>query len=97
MLSISPTAAEAINEIVDANEVPEEGGVRISVMPSEDSAGATVGLSLVTAPDEEDQVVTEEGAQLFVAPELQNELDDKRLDAAVEGEGVTFAFSERAS
>lgn len=97
MLSISATAAEAINEIMDANEVPEEGGVRISVMPSEDSAGPTIGLSLVPAPAEEDQVVTDEGAQLFVAPELQTELDDKRLDAAVEGEGVTFAFQEQAT
>lgn len=96
MLAITQDATDAIREIATANEVPDEGGLRISVVPTEDASGAAVGLSLVAEPGPDDQVVGEEGAQVFVAPELAPELDDKRLDARVDGEDVAFAFEDQS-
>lgn len=92
MLTISPPAADAIREIVASAEMPDEAGLRISLAPSQDTQGPSIGLSVAPAPAEGDQVVEDDGAQVFVDGELAQALGDKRLVAAVEGEGVKFGL-----
>ena len=44
------------------------------------------------SPGEADAVVEEQGASVFVDDEVSSLLDDKTLDARIEGDQVTFAF-----
>jgi Fe-S cluster assembly iron-binding protein IscA len=45
------------------------------------------------APAEHDQVVDEHGAHVFLAPHAASCLDDKLLDAYIDGQQVRFADS----
>jgi Fe-S cluster assembly iron-binding protein IscA len=57
--------------------------------------GRSVEVSVAPVPAEEDQVVEECGAQVFLEPNVAEALDDKVLDAAVEGGEVRFAVGEQ--
>lgn len=96
MLGISTEAAEAINQIAAETEAPDDAGIRITAQPVSDKE-FSLSLSLAPAPDESDEVVEEEGAQVFVEPQLADFLDDKVLDAAVVGEEVQFSLRPAAA
>jgi len=51
-------------------------------------------LTLASAAAEDDQLVEQEGANLFVANQVAPLLDDKTLDAQTEGEQVAFRLLE---
>jgi Fe-S cluster assembly iron-binding protein IscA len=51
-------------------------------------------LALVDTPDDADQVVSDEGATVFVDSQLGDLLDDKVLDAQVADGQVAFALRE---
>ena len=57
MLTITSNAAEAIRVIVQSADVPEEGGIRISVTQEAETAHAALelALSLPTWHDERDR------------------------------------------
>jgi iron-sulfur cluster assembly protein len=93
MLAISTNAAEAIRGLVAAPEVPESAGLRITPHPARESS---FEASLTATPGEDDQVVEEQGAQVFLEPSAAELLDDKRLDAQIEAGQVTFAIGEQA-
>jgi iron-sulfur cluster assembly protein len=94
VLTISPTASEAIRGLVTSSELPEGAGVRIATGPSE-LPGTSLELSLVTQPRETDEVVEETGATVYVEPDLAPLLEDKELDAKVEGDSVAFRVVDR--
>jgi iron-sulfur cluster assembly protein len=94
MLAISDNAAEAIRGLVAAPEVPDSAGLRITAPLA---AEASFELSVAAAPAEDDEVVEEQGAQVFLEPSAAVLLEDKRLDAQVEAGRVTFAIAERAA
>jgi iron-sulfur cluster assembly protein len=94
MLTITDTAAEAIKGIVASREVPEGAGLRISTRPESPAEGA-FEVSVAPVPAEEDQVVEEAGAQVFLEPHAAEALDDKVLDAEIEGSEVRFAVGEQ--
>ena len=93
MLTITPTAAQAIEAIVASEG--EEAGIRITQEPADDGQ---VGLALTVAPapEAEDQVVVEEGARVFLPPDAAELLDDMALDAQIEGTSVGFKVREQA-
>lgn len=96
MLTITPTAAEAIEIVVGANEeISDGGGVRIAHQPPGDDGQVHLALTLVEAPEPGDQVVEEDNASVFLTPEAATLLDDKVLDAVVEGEQVGFQVLEQ--
>ena len=87
-------AAEAIQAIVDSSpEVAGEAGLRITARPQ----GEQEKLELMIAgiPAEDDEVVEEHGAHVFLDPGAVSYLEDKVLDARVEGEQVGFALLEQ--
>lgn len=91
MLTLTPSAATAIRAIVEGSDLPEAGGLRIA----DDPAGASLTLSLAAVPAEDDQVVAESGARVFLAPKAATMLDDKTLDAGTDGEGhVQFGIAQ---
>lgn len=97
MLTLTPTAAQAVEAIVSRPELPDSAGLRISApAPAQDSAAPSGNLQMgvVEAPQPDDQIV--EGASLYLEQGTAEFLDDKVLDADVEGDQVRFTFSEQA-
>jgi iron-sulfur cluster assembly protein len=94
VLAISENAAEAIQTIVASSpDVPGDAGLRIVAR----SEGEQEKLELMIAaiPAEDDEVVEEHGAQVFLDPEAASYLEDKVLDARAEGHQVGFAILEQ--
>ena len=94
MLTITPHAAEAIRAIVQSTEVPDEGGLRISVA-QQDGAQAALELAVSPAPMEGDEVVEEEGAHVFLDELASAALEDKSLDAEMQGGEISFGIVEQ--
>jgi iron-sulfur cluster assembly protein len=96
VLALTDSAVQAVKDIVSSSEeVSERGGVRLVA----DRAGtqANFQLSVVPLPAEDDEIVEEEGARLFLEPEAAFLLDDKVLDATVEQNKVAFTIADRAA
>ena len=94
MLTITPNAAEAIRAIVANTDVPEEGGIRISIA-RQNGAQASLELALSPAPMEGDNVLELDGAHVFLDELAAMALDDKSLDAEMEGGEISFGIVER--
>jgi iron-sulfur cluster assembly protein len=96
VLAITDTAAEAIRGIVAAPELPDGAGLRIATQPSGGDAAA-LEVSVAETPADTDQVVSEAGARVFVEADAVPLLDDKLLDAQIEGTRVGFMLSDQAA
>jgi iron-sulfur cluster assembly protein len=93
MLTLTPTAAEAVRALVAGAPVDSDtGGIRIA--PGEQTAeGTPLQLALVDAPEPADEQVDSGGAHVFVEPDVAGFLGDKVLDASVAETGqVQFAL-----
>src|SRR3954451_9904539 len=90
MLTLPPTAAEVVRQLVSNSPVDENGGMRIS--PGETTAeGTELEMQLVDSPEETDESVEEAGAHIYLEPTVVEYLDDKVLDAHLhEGGGAHF-------
>lgn len=95
MLTLTESAADAIREIVAAPEVPEGAGLRIATQPGAHESG-TLEVTVAAVPAESDQVLDEDGARVFVEAAAADLLDDKLLDAQIEGTHVGFLLSDQA-
>lgn len=90
MLTLTQTAAEAVEELVARVPLAEEGGVRIR------DTGGSAGfeLSVTPAPAPEDTVVVEGNARVFLDERAAAALDDRVLDAELSNDGaVRFALA----
>jgi iron-sulfur cluster assembly protein len=94
MLAISETAADAIRGIVASPEVPEGSGLRIASQPDAARPG-TLEVSVAEIPAESDQVLDRSGARVFVERTAAELLDDKLLDAQIDGNRVGFTISDQ--
>jgi iron-sulfur cluster assembly protein len=94
LLAITETAATAIKSLTASQEQPEEAGVRIA---ARDDAAVdspeSLKLSVVEGLAEDGQVVDKHGAYVFLEPHAASYLDDKLLDADIDGHQVRFAVS----
>ena len=96
MLTITPTAAEALDTIVaSVPDAPDSAGLRIAPSAANGSQ-AGFSLQLATEPEPGDQVVAGAAHPVFVDATVAEELDDKVLDAQIEGEQVGFMLAEGA-
>jgi iron-sulfur cluster assembly protein len=96
MLTVTPTAAEAVRALVAGAPVDDDsGGIRIS--PGAQTAeGTSLQLALVDAPEKADEEIDAGGAHVFLEPQVADFLDDKVLDASVDpGGGVRFSLLDR--
>ena len=97
LLQISSTAADAIEEITGS--VPGSSGVRIAALPeaSTNGSGPTTVFDFypTEGPGIGDQVVEEQGVQVFLEPDVVPYLDNKLLDAEITGEEVRFTVEEQ--
>jgi len=94
LLALTDSAVEAVKNIVSSSyEVAETTGLRMVA----DLAGtrANFQLSIVPVPAEDDEVIEEQGARVFLEPQAASLLGDKVLDASVEENQVAFTIADR--
>jgi iron-sulfur cluster assembly protein len=94
MLTITSNAAEAIRAILESTDVPDEGGIRISIA-QQNGAQASLELAISPAPMAGDEVLEEGGAHVFLDEMAALALDDKSLDAEIAGDEISFGIVER--
>ena len=90
MLTLTPAAAEVVRSILA--DAPEEGRGGLRIAPAEPTAeGFAFELTVVDAPQEDDETLEEDGATLYLEPEAAVLLDDKILDAEIGDGQIRFA------
>lgn len=91
MLTMTDSAVTEIRNLTDLPAAPEGSGLRIAADPT---TGLT--LSLAATPAEDDTVLNNDGARLFLDSDVTTLLDDKSLDAVKDPGGeVQFALAEQ--
>jgi Fe-S cluster assembly iron-binding protein IscA len=87
MLALTEDACHAIEGILEQSE--PGAGIRIAPS-SQDGPTGGLSMSVAPAPSQDDQVVENDNALLFVDSDASTFLDDKVLDATVSGAEVQF-------
>jgi iron-sulfur cluster assembly protein len=91
MLTLAPSAVEAVDSLLHRPEVPDDAGLRIS------SAGESrLTLEIAPEPAPGDQVIEEGGARVFVEPEAAPMLENVELEARTQGDQVAFGLTPQA-
>jgi Fe-S cluster assembly iron-binding protein IscA len=96
MLTLTPVASEAIRQLSAQTDDPDASGIRISPGP-ETPEGTALELTLVEEPEPEDEKVDEDGATVYLEPQVAGFLDDKVLDAQLEEGRVTFVLRDETT
>jgi iron-sulfur cluster assembly protein len=96
LLALTDSAVEAVKHIVSsAEEASETAGLRL--VAQQVGTQANFQLSVVPLPAEDDQVIEERDARVFLEPKAASLLDDKVLDAAVERNRFAFTIADQAA
>ena len=93
MLALTQGAADAVEAIVAQPEAPESAVLRITTRTESDNGAGPhqeLEMALVTEPQAEDVIV--EGIPIAVEPSTLEFLDDKILDAEMQGTGFRFSL-----
>jgi Fe-S cluster assembly iron-binding protein IscA len=94
MLTLTDRAVNAVKEIVATSEADSDtGGLRMAANPT--ASASNFQISVAALPGEDDQVVEEHGARLFLDQQAAQLLDDKVLDAIVEPDQVAFTLADQ--
>ena len=90
-LTLTDNAVEAVKEIV-ASAPGDQDSSGMRIVASETAEGrASFELSIASVPGEDDEVIEEQGARVFLESGASDLLDDKSLDARV-GSDRQIAF-----
>ncbi|MGH2820860.1 MAG: hypothetical protein ACRDJ5_09420, partial [Actinomycetota bacterium] len=76
------------------SDLPEEAGLRISAQ-STGQQEAVLELTVAIDPEISDEVISREGIKVFIEPQAARFLEDKRLDALMQKEGIQFTISDQ--
>jgi Fe-S cluster assembly iron-binding protein IscA len=96
MLMLTDTARKAIESVVANAEMPDGSGLRIDAPdqpPSPAPGGAPLQLEVAREPADQDQVVSDGGAKVFVSPRVAPLLNDKLLDVRVNEGKMQFVIA----
>lgn len=94
LLTLTNNAAEAVRTALEtAPGLPEGGGLRI--VPQQTGGASGLAMAMAPLPQDDDQVIEEEGARIFVAAEVAPYLEDKVLDAEQQGDSIQFSLSDQ--
>jgi iron-sulfur cluster assembly protein len=94
MLELTDSAAEAVRALVAAaDETAETGGLRVAAEDQGEQVSLQFNVAVV--PAEDDEVVEEYGARVFLEPTAASLLEDKILDAAIEDDRIAFVLMDR--
>jgi Fe-S cluster assembly iron-binding protein IscA len=89
MLTLSPSAVEAVDHLLHGESVPEGAGLRIGT--TDDAQQLTLALTAAPAPG--DEVIEESGARVFVDPQAAPLVDNAQLEAQTQGDQVAFGLA----
>ena len=93
MLTMTDSAAEAVRRISAGSGLEPEPGLRISAgAPTPE--GTPLEISLAPEAEPSDQTVDNGGAHIYLDEMVAPALDDKVLDADVDGDQIRFALRE---
>ncbi len=87
MLQVTDSAATVFRVILSQGDV-EGSAIRLAAMPTEEPGRAEISFLAVDGPHAGDVEVPAPGVQVYVEPELANELDDAVLDAEATQDGA---------
>jgi iron-sulfur cluster assembly protein len=94
LLALTDSAVEAVKSIVSSSdEASETSGLRM--VAEQAGTQANFHLSVVPMPAEDDEVIDEQGARVFLEPEAASLLDEKVLDANLEQDQVAFTIADQ--
>jgi iron-sulfur cluster assembly protein len=93
VLALTDNAVEAVKNVTSLANGVETAGLRMVA----DRVGteASLELSVAALPAEDDQVIEEQGARVFLEAEAATLLDDKLLDASLEQNRVAFVIMDQ--
>ena len=92
MLTLSPSAVQAVDALLHSPSVPEDAGLRIGA-----EGDSQLTVELVAEPAPGDQVIEEGGARVFVDPDVAPVVETAQLDARTQGDQIAFGLSPQAS
>lgn len=93
MLTLTETATTVVKAIIEQNPEMDATGLRINASANGE---ADLSVEIVAAPQPSDAVVEQDGARVFLDETAIAALEDKVLDAQVDGEGaVSFAIGQQ--
>jgi iron-sulfur cluster assembly protein len=94
LLALTDNAVQVVKEILSSSdEVSETAGLRM--VAERAGTQANFHLDVVPLPAEDDQVIEEQGARVFLEAEAASLLDDKVLDASVDQNQVAFTITDQ--
>ena len=96
MLALTQGAADAVETIVTQEEAPESAVLRITSRTESENGSEPqreLEMALVTEPQEDDVLV--DGIPIAVEPATLEFLDDKILDAEIDGGGFHFSLYQQ--
>lgn len=96
MLTLTPTAAAVVTNLLEDADLPENASVRIQRGgdPGEEQA---IGIAIVDHRGDDDEAVPAgPNNEVFLAPDVAGLLDDQILDADIEDGNVAFTLRPQA-
>src|SRR5712691_10762627 len=88
MLVLTEAAAEVVKSVTSTPQTPDETGLRIVSSASKPDDPSALEVTAAAGPGENDQVIEEAGARVFLEPQAAAYLDDKVLDAQIDEQGT---------
>jgi Fe-S cluster assembly iron-binding protein IscA len=88
MLTLSPSAVEAVDSLLQRPDVPDEAGLRIRT-----AGESQLTIAIAPEPAPGDQVIEQGGARVFVEPDAVPMLDNVELEARAQGDQVAFGLT----
>ncbi len=96
MLTLTPTAAAVVTNLLENADLPETARVRIQRGGDEGEEQA-IGIAIVDHPGDDDEPVPAgPDNEVFLAPDIARLLDDQVLDADIEDGNVAFTLGPQA-
>jgi iron-sulfur cluster assembly protein len=92
MLTLSPSAVEAVGSLLQRTEAPDDAGMRIGAV-----GDSQFTIEIVPEPAPDDQVIEQGEARVFVDSDAAPILDNAQLDARREGDQVAFGLTSPGS
>lgn len=79
MLQVSEKARTVLEWVRAHEKLPETFGVRISI-EADSQGNQSISLSWAREPQEEDQVIRQLGTEIYVAPDVAEQLSESIID-----------------
>jgi Fe-S cluster assembly iron-binding protein IscA len=92
MLILTEAATEVVKSFTSNPQVPDGAGLRIASSTPDSENPDSLQVTATAAPGENDKVIENQGARVYLEPQAAAYLEDKVLDAQVDGQGKAHFF-----